>query len=400
MADAEVIVVGGGPAGSLTAALLARRGRRVLLLDRARFPRHKACSEYVNPAGAQLLAQLGLGDELVRLGADGLEGMVVSAPGGREYVVDFRSIDDGARAVGLSRWRLDSLLLQFARTSGADVREGVAVRRAIVDRGRLRGVEATVDGSRTRFRAALTIGADGHHSAVARSLGIAEAPLWPRRTGLMAHYTGVRGLERRGEIHVTAGFYVGLAPLELGMTNVALVAPSDVVRDRGCPLESWFAARLSQLPRVAEKLAGANRVGSIHGVGPMARRSRRVAGDGFLLVGDAAGFLDPFTGDGIYAALRGATLAAPVADAAMRSGDLSAGNLEPYARAYRQHFAAKRRLSWLLQMFVASPGMMDYAVDRLARRKRLAQTLTGVLMDTKPAEQALSPVFLAGLLRP
>jgi geranylgeranyl reductase family protein len=398
--DADIIVVGGGPAGSVTAALLAERGHRVLLLDKARFPRHKACSEYVNAAGARLLGDLGLERELDALGAHRMEAMLIHAPGGGRFLADFASAEPGGTALGLSRFRLDSLLLDRARAAGVEVREGAHVRNVVVADSRVLGVEATIEGGRETLRAPLTVGADGRYGIVARALALEHPLRWPRRTGLIAHYRGVAGLDRWGEMHVYQGGYVGLAPLEDGLTNVAFVAASAAVADRDEPLDTFFARGLHGIPEVASKLAGAERVGGIRGVGPMAHRARRVAGDGFLLVGDAASFLDPFTGDGIYEALRGAHLAAPIADAALRSGDVSAGQLAPYRAARRRAFWARHRVAWLVQGFISSPVLMDYATARLARRQTPSTTLSGVLGGLRPAHEALSPLFLARLLRP
>lgn len=398
--DAEVIVVGGGPAGSVSAALLAGRGRRVLLLDKARFPRHKACSEYVNPAGARLLGDLGLGGDLDRLGAHRLEAMLIHAPGGSRFVADFVAAGAGRRAVGLSRYRLDALLLDLARDAGAELREGAHVRDLVIDQGRVRGVQVTIDGRRETLRAPVTIGADGRFGVVSRVLELDAAPRWPRRTGLVAHYRGVSGLDRWGEMHVARHGYAGLAPLEDGLTNVAFVTGSDAVGNRPDALEAFFARGLDAIPEVAARLAGAERVGGIRGVGPMARHARRVAGDGYLLVGDAASFLDPFTGEGIYEAIRGAMLAAPIIDAALGSGDITAAALAPYRDARRRAFWAKRRVGWLVQAFIATPPLMNYATDRLNRRPAVAGTLAGVLGGLSPAGQALTPIFLARLLRP
>src|SRR5829696_6043393 len=138
--DADVIVVGGGPAGSVSAWLLAERGHHVLLLDKARFPRHKACSEYVNPAGARLLAELGLAGDLEALGAHRMEAMLIHAPGGHHFLADFGIAQPGGTAMGLSRFRLDSLLLDRAREAGVEVREGTHVRDILVVDGSVRGV--------------------------------------------------------------------------------------------------------------------------------------------------------------------------------------------------------------------------------------------------------------------
>ncbi len=398
--DYEVIVVGGGPGGSATATLLAEAGHRVLLLDKASFPRHKACSEYVNPDGARLLRELGVGDEVLDAGAHRMEAMLVHAPGGKRFLADFAGSEPGRAALGLSRYKLDHLLLQRAVAAGVEVRQRAHVRDVLRDRGWVVGVEATVGSVRQTIRARLVVGADGHHSAVTRCLGLDATMRWPRRTGLVAHYRRVTGLDDRGEMHVARHGYAGLAPLEDGLTDVALVADAAAVAARDGTLEHFFEEGLARIPEVETKLSGAERVGGIRGIGPMAHRARRVAGDGFLLVGDAASFLDPFTGEGIYEALRGARLAAPVASAALRAGDTSARALAPYRVARRRAFTAKRQVCWIVQLFVHSPILMDYVTDRLDRRTDLGRTLAGVLGDFRPAQQALSPAFLARLLRP
>ena len=398
--DAEAIVVGGGPAGSVTAALLAERGRRVILLDKARFPRHKACSEYVNPAGARLLSVLGLDGELASVGAHRVEGMLIHAPGGKRFLADFEAAAPGRRALGLSRYRLDALLLQYARDAGVEVQERAHVRDLAIDDGRVGGVLATVNDSRETLRAPLVVGADGRHGVVSRVLGLDAPYRWPRRTGLVAHYRGVTGLARWGEMHVGQCSYAGIAPLENGLTNIALVVGRDMAAGREEPLAVWFEQQLHGFPEVAAKLVTAERVGTIRGIGPMARRARQVVGDGFLLVGDAANFLDPFTGEGVYEAICGAMLASPVIDAALSAGEVSSRSLAPYRAARRRAFGAKRHVAWLVQAFIDTPALMDYAAVRLASREREAITLSGVLGGLYPAGQALSPLFLARLLRP
>jgi geranylgeranyl reductase family protein len=400
VADAEAIVVGGGPAGSTIAAELARRGHRVLLLDKAGFPRHKACSEYVNPGGVRVLRELGLEAEVLAAGAHRMEAMRVHSPAGAAFLADFAAAGEGETALGLSRWTLDNLLLEHANAAGVEVRQHAHVRSLVIEGGRVAGVEATVAGTHETLRARIVIGADGRNSAVRRSLGL-EVPLrWPRKTGLVAHYRGVSGLDRWGEMHVGHGVYAGLAPLEHGLTNVAVVASDAAVARRDGSVIDYFEAMLAAFPLVAAKLAGAERVGSIRGVGAMAMRARRVAGDGFLLLGDAAAFLDPFTGDGIYEALRAARLAGPVVSAALAAGDTSEAMLLPYRAARRRTFTTKRQVCWIVQGFVNAPLLMNYVTPRLAERETLGRTLAGVLGNQLPAARALSPVFLARLLRP
>lgn len=400
MHDAEVIVVGGGPAGSTFAAALAEAGHDVLLLDKARFPRHKACSDYINPAGARLLREMGVLDEALRRGARRMEGMIVHAPNGARFIADYEQAEPGRAAVGLSRYHLDDILLDRAKAAGVTVRERAHVRDVLQDNGQPIGVAATVDGTREEIHAPLIVGADGRNSVIGRALGLGRALRWPRKTGLATRYRGVTGLDQYGEMHVAPHLYAGLAIIENGLTNVTIVAPVRDVESRSGSIQDFFSKSIERMPDMARKLEGAEQVGGIRGVGSMAYRSRHPAGDGYLLIGDAAAFLDPFAGEGVYEALRAALLAAPIASAALRSGDTSAGALEAYGRARRHTFTAKRSVSWVVQGFINTPPMMNYVTERLARREELRLALSGVLGSFRPASEALSPLFLARLLRP
>jgi geranylgeranyl reductase family protein len=398
--DAEVIVVGGGPAGSSLAARLADAGRAVILLDKASFPRHKACSEYINPAAVEILDELGVLAEVHAAGAHRMDAMRVHAPNGSVFEANFAKAETGRAVLGLSRRRFDHLLLERAKASGASICERAHVRDVVRNNGAVVGVEATIDGARDTLRASLVVGADGRSSVVSRRLGLDAPVRWPVKTGLVAHYRGVDGLDHFGEMHVGRGVYAGLAQLEDGLTNVALVAKSSAIQTKTGTTDEFFEAALASLPGMRERLATAERVGGIRGVGPMAHRAKRTVGDGFLLVGDAASFLDPFTGEGIYEALKGAQLAAPVIEAALASGTCDANALDAYRLARRRAFTAKLQVCWIVQGFVNAPPLMNYVTPRLAERDDLGRILSGVLGDFRPATQALSPRFLARLLRP
>src|SRR5262249_40907816 len=153
-----------------------------------------------------------------------VERMEVHAPGGERFVVDFRGLDAERYAIGLSRYRLDETLLCNAQSQGVDVREGIQVRDVLRDDERVVGVEAKFGDGREAIRARLVVGADGRHSVVSRMLGLDRPVPLLRQTGLVAHYLGVEGFERHGELHVGRQGYAGIAPLEDGLTNVAYVA--------------------------------------------------------------------------------------------------------------------------------------------------------------------------------
>jgi geranylgeranyl reductase family protein len=390
--DAEVLVVGAGPAGSALAASLARAGRSVLLLEAQRHPRPKACAEYASPRILEELRRLHLDDRLWQPDARRLRGMRVIR-GGDAVQVEYHDRAGRARnAWGLDRERFDATLAVHAAACGADLRERTRFVEVAWSDGRVSGAWVHgPDGRRRRLRSTWVVGADGARSRVARAVGVERPVVLPRRLGLLARVAGATGLEDSGEMHVGPGFYVGLAPLRDGLVNVGMALP--LVSDRA-DAASRFGAAIRALPAVAARLDGAERVTPIRGAAPIGHRVSRAAGPGWMLIGDAAGFVDPFTGEGIHRALRSARTAAD----ALLADDGAAERR--YLRARRGAFGAKSTLSWTIQAMLAAGPLMGYALRRLDARPRLAHILGDALGDCRPATDALSPAYLAALLRP
>jgi flavin-dependent dehydrogenase len=192
-------------------------------------------------------------------------------------------------------------------------------------------------------------------------------------------------------MHVGPRGYVGVAPLDnRGLVTVGLVRKPGRIGSPAAGLE----AALADYPALSRRLAAGRPVGTVQGVGPLAHRVRVCHGPGYLLVGDAAGFFDPFTGEGIFRALRGAELAAKAIDRALRAGTpYSAG--PTYARLRKHAFGAKERLTVLIQLFVQQPWLMDRVVRRLEQRPAVARELGNVLGDLQPATLGLTSRLLA-----
>ncbi len=403
MTTYDAILVGAGPAGSATAALLAGRGFSVLLLDRARFPRDKACGEYTSPETENVLRRIGVLDAVVAAGARRLPAMRVISPSGRTFSMDYsEGQPDKPHVLATPRRILDAVLVDHARQSGVEVREGAKVEAVTMRDGKASGVLLRrKNGEVQEETARLVVGADGVHSVVVRSLGLSAPLRWPRNLGMVAHYTGYNGLDDWGEMHVSASSYAGLAPQSGGLLNVGLVLPVDKAhRLKGKSSAERFESLAFSFPGVVACLAGAERVSSVRGVGPIGARVKRSSGPGYLLVGDAAGFFDPFTGEGVYKALRGAELAVEVAADALERNDLSARSLRKYSLLRHREFAAKEMVCRLVQTFVGLPAGMDYVTARLASRESTRAILTGVLGDFADPRAALTPRYLWSLLRP
>jgi menaquinone-9 beta-reductase len=377
---ADVVVVGAGPAGAATAILLAERGHAVTLLDKAAFPRPKICGEYLSPEAARVLDRLGVLKAVDAAGAQPLHGMRITAPDG--------TVLDGAYPTG-GRWRgyrdhalavpreaLDRILVDRARALPVDVRERHRVTGLLRDGDRVVGVQAEdEDGTRVDVGARLVVGADGR--ALLR-------PHRLQRLALIQHVSGIEGVHDRGEIYVDPPDYSILNPVAPGLVNLSLVVPLAHARPYGGRMKAFFEARIKQLRHLPARVAGMRAEGPLRVMGPLAYHVREPRLGGVLLAGDAAGFYDPFTGEGLFNALRSAELLAEVAHPALTRDDVSAAALAPYAAARRRAFADKARVTRALQLVIAHRRLANAAAHFLRRRPALLATLMGVIGDFIP----------------
>ena len=406
MTRRDAVVVGAGPAGSVTALLLARAGARVLLLDRARFPRDKPCSEYLTPETTRVLERLGGGIlEAVEASAPArLSGMKIVSPDGTAAVGRFRPGPGYAppRPYGfaLPRTTFDQILVDAAVRAGVELEEETTVEDLIVAGGMAQGavMREAEGGKREEVRSRVVIGADGLRSVVARRLGHRRfGP--PRRVAYSAHVAGVRDVTDVGEMHIGESGYVGMGPIGSGETTVALVVPATSAR-RELTRPGPFVAALDRFPGLRGRFRADLVTRAVLATGPFAQWSRASTADGALLVGDAADFFDPFTGQGIYSALRGAELAAEalIPALALGTGPIPATRLEAYRKARRRVFGAKWILERLIGAGVGWPALATRVVRRLARRPELADLLVGATGNFIPAARVLSPATLTSLI--
>jgi flavin-dependent dehydrogenase len=359
----DVLIVGAGPAGSVAGAILARAGARVRIVDRSTFPRDKLCGDTINPGTLARLRSLDLDAGIDEHGLR-VDGMKLTGARGESIEARY---PDGLTGRALTRRDLDWLLLQQAMSAGCQFEPGVAVRRAIVDdsSGEPLVVGAIVGSGRREapMEARVTIAADGRHSTIAFGLGLARHPARPRRWAIGAYFENFlpAGVGRLtvGEMHVRRGYYIGVAPVPGSLTNVCLVRPSfagDVAL--GDPAGALRSA-LTGDPLLRDRAAGARLIGLPIVLGPLAVDVRDAAMNGLLLAGDAAGFIDPMTGDGLRFATCGGELAAGAALTALARGwsGVHAGLMAERRRA----FGGKWRFNRAIRALVASPRAVNIA---------------------------------------
>lgn len=420
----DTIVVGAGPAGSATALLLARAGHQVLLLDRQEFPRAKACGDCLSAGATRLLHDLGV---LPRIEAERparLEGWRIVAPGGQELYRDFTALAPAVpfsdTALALPRERLDKILLDAARRAGAQVRTGVRVVDLIREGdGDVAGVRALTTGRESRaLRARLVVGADGLRSSIARRLDLVRRLPRLRKVSLTAHLTGINGLGPRGELHLAHGACVGLAPVhdppragQATLYNLTLVVDGDrfarAIARAGT--SSFFRAMLQRFPHLRERLPDLGPESDplpfpLLASGPFDWPTRTPIMPGAALVGDAAGYYDPFTGQGIYQGLASALILAEEADAALRGTSRGATCrgaplLRRYARRRTELLRGARLVQQLVEAVISRPALADFAITHLGRAPSAAGALLAITGDLRPARSLLSPGIALDLLR-
>ena len=403
----DVVIVGAGPAGTTLAANLAGRGYEVVVFERAHAWRWRAGGVFASPAAVAALERAGLARGIIDAVAQPVAAMRLETRGGTRVRLTYGADDGGPPAVGFDRSRLDPDLETIASSSGATIRRGTTV--TDVELGADRTVTVGPGGQRVRAR--IVVGADGAHSIVARTAGVARATRLPPRVGLTWHVVDERPMPpkdapRDARLVVIRDGYVGLAPVPGGRLNIGIVLGRSwhetLARDGA--LETTRRA-LRMVPTTEDDAvdwASAAASDRIAGAAPLGFRVTRRAGRGWFLVGDAAGFLDPFTGEGIHRALVSTELAAAAIHAALRTGrrDRLRAAADAYDRAMRRRFATKDAVSWLVQSFLARPGLFEYAARRLADRPDVRATMGLVMGDLVPASRGLDPRFLAALLAP
>jgi len=233
------------------------------------------------------------------------------------------------------------------------------------------------------FRAPLVIAADGRNSVIAHRLGLIAAHRL-QRIALMTYASGAEGLADRGEIFVDPPAYSIINPVEPERANLSLVLPlAAAVPHRG-RLATFFDSRLSQLRHLTARFPALAREAPVQALGPLAYRVAPPRHGGVMLVGDAAGFYDPFTGEGIFTALRSAELAAETATAALGASDCSARALAAYDRARRKQFRDKQRLTPVIQLLIGSCVLSNAAAHLFTRRPGLLDVVMGVIGDFVP----------------
>jgi len=377
----DVIIAGGGPAGASAAIHLATRGARVLLAEQKKFPRAKLCGEFISPECALHFERLGVAEQMFAAQPARLSATVFYSRKGKSVSVPSAWFGADGLALGLSRAEMDERLLRRASDAGACVLEDAHVVGLVGDERRVVGVRVRASGAEKEYQAPLTLDATGRARALARRVGPQRNGLRPQRAPLVAfkaHLENAAVADGKCEIYFYRGGYGGLSSIEKGLSNLCFITSARDVRACGADAERVMREVVCQNYRAAQVLSDARSCSpwlavSLEGFG----RHSVAPAEGLLAVGDAASFIDPFTGSGMLMALESGELAADIV-ANYLPANRTSPNLRQlnavYETGYHDRFDSRLKACALIRRAAFVPGMAALAIrvfgasDRLRRR--------------------------------
>ncbi len=381
--DYEVIVVGAGPSGAMTAILLARYGHNVLLLDKQNFPRNKVCGDAVPSRVIDILSSVGMKEKIKEAVSRGefypLTRMSLISPKGHQLILPLERSENGFDPYITPRFYFDVLLQQFAIEKGADFHQ-LKVENPLVEKERVVGVEVKHHNTSFKIGAKIVVGADGVTSVIASRLRSRIRHINKHRAlAIRAYIEGIEIYPHQTEIFLYQNILPGYAwifPMGEDQANIGLGMRLDYYRRTDHNLKAMLEEFLA-MPVVSKRLKQRWKLNDIASW-PLnfgSQKHLKYAFNGALLVGDAAGFIDPLTGGGIHRSLISGQLAAEVIHGVLHRGNISEEGLQQYERLCRDHLLGKLRRSYCIQNILLNfPFLLEFLMSHCQGNGMIAKS--------------------------
>ncbi|MDP2666805.1 MAG: geranylgeranyl reductase family protein [Candidatus Diapherotrites archaeon] len=404
----DVIVVGAGPGGSSAAMFLQEKGYKVLLLEKQKYPRDKICGDAVSGKSVGMLKALGLDGEMETIDHAKVYGLVFSSPKGEmlEIPMPYKNEEEKNKPRGYvaRRMEFDYFLFRHARER-VEVREQFQVTDLLFDDEKtvigVRGMDLLTKEIHA-FHSTFVIGADSVYSVVAQKVGVEKIPDEHLCEATRVYYKGVAGLTPNIEIHFVDSVmpgYFWIFPLEDGKANVGLGMVRADRQKKGVNLVQETEKVIQEHPLFKERFKNAERLGDIKGwTLPFGSFRRTLHGKGWLLIGDAASLVDPFSGEGIGNAMTSGKFAAEAIDRAYKAHDFSPAFMQWYADELWKEIGPEMQTSYMLQKMGRHQWLLNLVIGKAAKSKEIRDTISGMLVNEEARKNFISPGFYLKLL--
>ena len=411
MENYDAIVVGAGPAGSAAALFIADANNSVLLLDKSSFPREKVCGDAFSGKSIGVMRELGLIEEIQKFQHGKVCGISMTAPNGKSITVAFPKAD-GMDIAGytIRRQDLDSIFFNAAKQH-KNIRAitGFTLQGLLKNEsGAVIGAEgAGADGIRQSFKSRVVVGADGAASAVSRLLGFPTLPLEHVYSAVRGYYRGIEGLTENIELFFIDGVlpgYLWIFPMGDGLANVGLgILSSDLQKGRKHPAVV-LADAVANHPALCGRFKGSTLEGKIGGWSiPNGSFRKKLYGEGWVLVGDAASLVDPFSGEGVGNALSSGKFAANAINLALsQSGDgpISASSLSSYSLRVDRELRPEMENSYKIQRLSRFRFLLNLFIGKAATKPKARQMINDMFASEEGKKKVESPLTYLEMLLP
>ncbi|MEZ5013796.1 MAG: NAD(P)/FAD-dependent oxidoreductase [Chitinophagales bacterium] len=408
----DVLILGAGPAGCSAALFLAKEGIPCVIIDKAKFPRDKVCGDALSGKVVEILSRYDR-NFIETLSKDPIQlncwGVTFVAPNLEELSIPFRNkpktpTEKREIAPGFIVKRMDFDNLLFEEVKKYDdniILEGMSVKDLVRTQ---EGFTCTTDDGIFEIETRLVIDGSGAHSRFAKQYGGIAVEKEHHCAGLRVYYEGVTGMKEGNyiELHFLKDFlpgYFWIFPLPNGHANVGVGMRSDYVSKKRIDLKKELQHIIDKYPQLQERFKHAKPVDEVRGYGlPLGSRKRKISGDNYILTGDAASLIDPFTGEGIGNAVLSGYLAAIEATKAIQANDFSAKQLAGYDEAIYRRLWDELKLSFRMQQLVRYPWLFNFVVRKANRNKVLRETIMTMFEDVDLRDKLRKPSFYFKLL--
>jgi len=401
----DVIIVGGGPSGAAAALYAHRKGLSTLLLDKDSFPRDKICGDALSGKSVTILEELDLLDGVSELPGAFIQSVVFGSPTYKQVNIDFKRniVENTPSGFVIRREIFDNFMFQEAKKAATTTVENFIVKDVLSENGRLTGVSGknTATGESVEYTGKIILGADGFNSLIARKTGLYEHDPEHWVVALRQYYKDVKGLTDQIELHyideVLPGYF-WVFPLENGYANVGIGMLHKYIKDRNVDLKEALKHAIES-DAFRERFTDAEPMENPMGWNlPVGSKHRKIYGNGFMLLGDAASLIDPFTGEGIGNAMYSAKYAIEVADEAIKTGDFTEDFIAKYDERLWAEVGDELQVSYKLQKLGKIRPLLNFVINKAARSDEVSNIIAGMLANEVPRKKLANPLFYFKLL--